>query len=51
MPWCTIQISQQWRSQGGAKGAIACPFFKEKAICHIVTLGDEQTWGGTGYGD
>ena len=43
----------QWCNQGGAKGAIAPPplFQGERAICHVVTLGDEQTRRGTGYGD
>ena len=41
---------------GGAKGAIAPPFFQGervggRAIYHVVTLGDEQTRQGTGYGD
>ena len=46
----------QWRSQGGAKRAIAPPFFLGervggRAICHVVTLGNKETWQGTGHGD
>ena len=52
----SMQDCCQWCSQGG-EGAIAPPplFQGERvggrAICHVVTLGDEQTRRGTGYGD
>ena len=43
-----VRTYSQWRSQGGTKGAIAPPFFQGervggRAICHVMTLGDEQT--------
>ena len=41
---------------GGGKRGNCPPFFQGervggRAICHVVTLGDEQTRRGTGYSD